>query len=168
MPASPPARLLRAGLLTGVTDGIFSSVLAAAVYGSTVTRLWQGVASAVLGPAALAGGTGTAAFGLLLHFGVAFGWSAVFLALYLGWHRLRELTATPAGVAAAAAVYGPAIWLVMSLAVLPVLLHRPPTVNARWWVQLVGHVPFVALPIVAAIASGRRPAGRLTSTARAA
>ena len=167
MSASPLARLLRAGLLTGVTDGLFSSVLAAAVYGSTVTRLWQGVASAVLGPAALTGGTRTAAFGLLLHFGVAFGWSAVFLALYLGSRRLRELTATPAGVAAAAAAYGPAIWLVMSLVVLPALLHRPPTISARWWVQVVGHVPFVALPIVAVIAGRAGPVERPTSAERA-
>lgn len=148
-------RLLRAGLLTGVTDALFSSVLVVAAYHSTVARLWQGVASAVLGPAALNGGAAATAFGLALHFGVAFGWSAVFLALYARSRRLRDAVATPAGVVAVAAAYGPAIWLVMSLAVLPLLLHRPPTLNARWVVQLVGHVPFVALPIVASI---RRPA----------
>jgi hypothetical protein len=34
-----------------------------------------------------------------------------------------------------ASVYGPFIWMVMSLAVIPLLLHRPPTINVRWWVQ---------------------------------
>ena len=50
------ARLLRAGLLTGLTDGLFSSVLAAFFYGSTVSRLWQGVASVLFGAAAFEGG----------------------------------------------------------------------------------------------------------------
>ena len=39
--------------------------------------------------------------------------------------------------------YGPVIWLVMSLVVIPFLTKRPPTVAFRWWVQLVGHFPFV-------------------------
>jgi len=150
------ARLLRAGLLTAVTDGLFSSVLAAFFYGSTVTRLWQGVASVLLGAAAFEGGSRTAAVGVLMHVGVAFGWSAVFLLLVLSSSWLRDILAEPYGVAAVAAVYGPLIWLVMSLAVIPLLTHRPPTINFRWWVQLIGHIPFVALPIVATIARGAR------------
>lgn len=35
----------------------------------------------------------------------------------------------------------------MSLAVIPLLLHRPPVINVRWWVQFFGHIPFVGLPI---------------------
>jgi hypothetical protein len=143
------ARLLRAGLLTAVTDGLFSSVLAAFFYGSTVTRLWQGVASVLLGAAAFEGGSRTAAIGVVMHVGVAFGWSAVFLLLVLSSSWLRDILAEPSGIVAVAAVYGPLIWLVMSLAVIPLLTHRPPAINFRWWVQLVGHIPFVALPIVA-------------------
>jgi hypothetical protein len=150
------ARLLRAGLLTAVTDGLFSSVLAAFFYGSTVTRLWQGVASVLLGAPAFEGGSRTAAIGVLMHVGVAFGWSAVFLLLVLSSSWLRDILAEPSGVVAVAAVYGPLIWLVMSLAVIPLLTHRPPAINFRWWVQLVGHVPFVALPIVAMIARDLR------------
>ena len=149
------ARLLRAGLATAVTDGLFSSALAAFVYGSTVTRLWQGVASVPLGAAAFDGGSRTAAIGVLLHVGVAFGWSAVFLLLVLSSSWLRGVLAEPYGVIAVAAVYGPLIWLVMSLAVIPSFTHRPPAINIRWWVQLVGHVPFVALPIVALIGGPR-------------
>lgn len=145
------ARLVRAGLLTGVTDGLFSSVLAAFFYGSTVTRLWQGVASVLLGPSALEGGAKTAAVGVLMHFGVAFGWSAVFLVLYHLSSWLRGAVASPLGVIGIAAVYGPLIWIVMSLVIVPSLTHRPPVVNFRWWVQFFGHIPFVALPIVAMI-----------------
>jgi uncharacterized membrane protein YagU involved in acid resistance len=149
----PLSRLVRAGLVTGVTDGMFSSLLAAFVYGSTVTRLWQGVASTLLGAAALEGGIRTAAIGVLMHFGVAFGWSAVFLLLVLSSSWLRGVLAAPYGVVAVAAVYGPLIWLAMSLLVIPMLTHRPPAMNIRWWVQLFGHIPFVALPIVALIGS---------------
>jgi hypothetical protein len=37
----------------------------------------------------------------------------------------------------------------MSLVVIPLLVHRPPTISYRWWVQFFGHIPFVAIPIVA-------------------
>ena len=150
-------RLLRAGLLTGVTDAIFSSVLAAFVYGSTVTRLWQGVASVLLGAPALDGGLRTTAIGLLMHFGVAFGWSAVFLALVLASSWLRGVLASPLGVVAVASVYGPLIWMTMSLVLIPLFSHRPPAINVRWWVQFFGHIPFVALPIVAIVRSSRLP-----------
>jgi hypothetical protein len=48
----------------------------------------------------------------------------------------------------------------MSLAVIPLLVHRPPTINFRWWVQLLGHIPFVAIPIVASISRGSGGGGR--------
>lgn len=144
-------KLARAGLLTGVIDGLFSSVLAVAFYESTVERLFQGVASTVLGPRAFSGGTATAILGLLIHFGVAFAWSAVYLLLVMRAPWARRLLAAPKGVVKVASVYGPFVWLVMSLAVIPLLLHRPPRFNVRWWIQLIGHFPFVGLPIVASI-----------------
>ena len=39
------SRLVRAGLLTGVTDGLFATVQSAVTPGATVIKLWQGVAS---------------------------------------------------------------------------------------------------------------------------
>jgi hypothetical protein len=145
------SRLVRAGLLTGVTDGLFSSVLAVAAYHSTATRLFQGVAATLLGKQAFDGGTLTAVIGLLMHFGVAFGWSAVFLVLVMRSPWIRGLLASPYGVVKVASVYGPFVWLVMSLVVIPLLLHRPPAITIRWWVQLIGHFPFVGIPIVASI-----------------
>ncbi len=147
-------RLARAGLLTGVIDGLFSSILSVFFYNSTVTRLFQGVASTLLGKAALEGGTRTAAIGVLMHFGVAFGWSAVFLLLFSRTRWIRERLASRNGAIQIASLYGPFIWLVMSLAVIPLLLHRPPSITIRWLIQLLGHIPFVALPIVAMIGRG--------------
>jgi uncharacterized membrane protein YagU involved in acid resistance len=112
-------------------------------------RLWQGVASVLLGPSALDGGTRTAAVGVLMHFGIAFGWSAIFLLLVMSSSWIRGVLASPYGVIAVAAVYGPLIWMAMSLAIIPLFTHRPPTINIRWWVQLIGHAPCVGLPIVA-------------------
>lgn len=161
----PLPRLVRAGLLTGIIDGLFSSILTVAVYDSTVTRLFQGVASTVLGKAALEGGTSTAALGLLMHFGVAFGWSAVFLLLMTRLPWVRRVLGSPYGVIKLAALYGPAVWLVMSLVVIPLLLQRPPRIGNPWFVQLIGHFPFVGIPIVAALGrpSARREAERVTA-----
>lgn len=60
MISRPLTRLVRAGLSTAVVDGLFSSVLSATLYDSSVARLWQGVASTLLGPKAFNGGTRTA------------------------------------------------------------------------------------------------------------
>ena len=150
------ARLVRAGLLTGIVDGLFSSVLSAFFYGSTVSRLWQGVASVLLGSDALNGGRRTALIGLLMHFGVAFAWSAVFLFLLLRWEWIRGLLASRHGVLKVAALYGPFIWMVMSLVVIPALTRRPPRITLRWWIQWFGHIPFVGIPIVASSAGAPR------------
>jgi hypothetical protein len=143
------SRLVLAGLATGVVDGLFSSVLSAVFYHSTVRRLFQGVAATLLGNKAFDGGSATAAIGVLMHFGVAFGWSAVFLFLVMRSPWINGLLTSRYGVVKVASLYGPFIWLVMSLAVIPLLVHRPPTINIRWWIQLIGHFPFVGVPIVA-------------------
>lgn len=146
--------LLRTWLTIAVIDGIFASCLSVFAYGSTFSRLWQGVASVVLGPSALQGGARTVAVGLLLHVCVAFTWSAVFLTLANALPFIRRIIATPGGILAIAAVYGPPIWLVMSLVVIPLASGRPPSITARWWIQLFAHIPFVALPIVTSVGRG--------------
>src|SRR5262249_34330852 len=134
----------------------FSSILNVAAYHSTVTRLFQGVASVLMGPEALNGGVRTAAIGVLMHCGVALWWSALFALVAMRLPPLRRLLRSGTGIVAVAAVYGPLVWMAMSLIVVPTLLHRPPTINARWWVQFVGHFPFVGLPIVWSIAATDR------------
>jgi len=148
------SRVARAGVLTGVTDGLFSSVLSVAFYHSTVQRLFQGVASTLLGPEAFNGGALTFAIGVLMHFGVAFGWSVVFLLIVKRARRIYNILSSPYGVIKVASLYGPFIWMVMSLAVIPALLQRPPAINIRWLVQLIGHFPFVGIPIVWSICRG--------------
>ena len=146
------SRLVRAWLLTAIVDGLFACFLSGVVYRTGITRLWQGVASVLLGPEALTGGTRTALIGVLMHFGVAFTWSAVFLILVMRWGRVRQVLASPWGVLKVAAVYGPFIWLMMSLVVIPAFTGRLPTLTSRWWVNFFGHIPFVAVPMLWAIA----------------
>jgi len=148
------SRVALAGVITGLIDGLFSSVLSVAFYHSTVTRLFQGVAATLLGAEAFNGGVQTFALGVLMHFGVAFGWSTVFLLIVKRAPWIRRLLNSRYGVIKVASLYGPFIWLVMSLAVIPALMYRPPAINVRWLIQLIGHIPFVGIPIVATIGRG--------------
>ena len=147
---APLSRILLAGLLTGVTDGLFATVQTL-LSGSSVTGLWQGVASVPLGPSMLKGGTQTALIGVLLHFCTAFFWSTVFFFLYNQSARLRGIVQSRFGALKVASIYGPFIGLFMSWVVIPLFLHRPPVIRPRWFVQLIGHIFFVGLPIVGSI-----------------
>jgi hypothetical protein len=128
------------------------------VYGRTIPGLFQGIAATAFGPRMFEAGVPSALLGLAMHFAVAFTWSAVLLAQVASSPWLRRGLATRMGVLAVAAVYGPVIWIVMSAGAIPVLTGQPVTITFRWWVQLVGHVVFVGLPIVGSIArdEGRR------------
>jgi hypothetical protein len=103
----------------------------------------------LLGKDALNGGVATELIGVAMHFTVAFTWSAIFLFVVMRSTAVRRTLASPNGVLKMAAIYGPFIWLVMSLVVIPVLAHRPWAITARWWIQLIGHIPFVAFPMIA-------------------
>jgi hypothetical protein len=140
--------LLLTWLATATWDFLCASALSVLAYGSTFARLWQGVASTVLGPAALAIGARGVAAGLALHLSVALTWSAIFVLALATSPALRRIVARPGGALAVACAYGPAIWLVMSLAVIPLATGSPPRFGVRWWVQVVAHVPFVTLPLV--------------------
>jgi len=138
-------RLLVTGLVIGICDGIFATVQSLVV-NKSASRVWQGVAAVLLGPSAIGGGMRTTLIGILMHFAVAYFWSAVFIFGVMRFWRPPWSFAV---------VYGPFIWLVMSLGVIPLLVHRPPAITPRWWVQFVGHIFFVGLPIV--VTATRKP-----------
>jgi len=148
---------MRAGLLTAIVDGLFSGALAQFAYGSSITRLFQGVAATAFGADAFGGGRTLAIVGVLMHIGVAFTWSAIFLIAYERSAALRRFVSTRLGVVKTAAIYGPLVWVVMSSIVIPALTRRPPALTFRWWVQFVGHAMFVGLPIVSMISRSRTP-----------
>jgi hypothetical protein len=155
------SRVAIAGVLTGVTDGLFSSVLSVAFYHSTVQRLFQGVASTLLGAGAFGGGNLTFAIGVLMHFGVAF--AMVDRVSVNRQARALDLQLTQLSVRSGKG----------RVAVRPlhldgdvagchsILLHRPPVINIRWLVQLIGHIPFVGIPIVWSIGRGAFRPGKM-------
>ncbi len=149
----PLQRLVRAGILCALVDLTWAIVLTLA-YGRTIGGMLRGIATTALGPRMADGGAQAAAVGLGLHVSVAFWWSGVFLALVLASPRLRRMIASPRAALGVAAVYGPAIWIAMSVVVIPVLTGRPPVLGPRWFVQLGGHAAFVGLPIVWGIRDG--------------
>ena len=158
------SRVVCAGFATAIIDGLFSSVLSVAAYGSTVPRLFQGVASTVVDSSTIGGNSATA-LGILMHFCVAFGWAALFVLVVMRSAWVRGILASGYGALKVAAVYGPTIWMVMSLLVIPVLLRRAPTISFRWWVQFFGHFPFVGIPIV--LCANRRTSRRSEAAATA-
>jgi hypothetical protein len=135
-------------LVTAAWDFLCATALSVFAYHTTFARLWQGVASTVLGPAALDGGAKTVAVGIALHLAVAFTWSALFVAIARVSPTILRMIATPSGALAVAVAYGPIIWLVMSLVIIPLATGRPPRFGFRWWVQIFAHVPFVTIPLV--------------------
>jgi len=154
MRSSMRSTFLRAWLTIALVDWLFASTYGVLSYHSTVARVWQGVASTILGPTAMQGGLRTVLVGTALHLCVAFVWTSVFLGVALLSERVRALIATPGGIMAVAVVYGPLVWVVMSMLVVPAASGRPPKVGGRWFVQAVAHILFVALPIVAMVARG--------------
>jgi hypothetical protein len=141
--------LVKTWLLVAVSDAIFASLTGMLIPPiATPARVFRGVASVLLGKSALDGGTTTALIGLAMHFGVAFFWSALFVfAVHNSWW-LRDALDTWSSRILVAIVYGVAIWLIMTWIVIPSMLHRPPTLSLKYWVQLVGHPLFVVGPMI--------------------
>jgi hypothetical protein len=152
--SSPGWRALVAGgLACGVLD--ISAAFTNAWLGNGVmpVRVLKAVASGLLGADAFNGGAGTAAFGLALHFCVAFGWAAGFVLLARRFPGLRR-RAVLAGL-----VYGAFVYVAMTYAVLPLAAHFRslyiPTTKPfvpRWgWPQFGIHLVFVGLTISLAV-----------------
>ena len=75
-----PVRVIAsAGLVCGVLD-IACTLTLSRLKGITPKRFLQGIASALLGPKAFAGGVRTAIMGLMIHFFIAFVVAAIYYA----------------------------------------------------------------------------------------
>ncbi len=104
--------ILWAGLICGVLDGL-SAVALSAYFGGAPLRVFQGIASAMLGRGAFNGGLGTGAVGVALHFLIAFVAAAVYYAASRNFSVLIH-RAILCGV-----LYGIAIHLFMNFVVIP-------------------------------------------------
>ena len=154
MPASADERpsfidlLAPVWLVTAAWDFVCASVLARFAYHSSLATFWRGVAAVALGRSAFDRGVAGTLAGVGVHMVVAFVWSAIFVVALRAWPALRRTIASAGGALAVAAIYGPLIWMVMSLVVIPLRAGSPPRIGLRWWVQLFAHIPFVTIPLV--------------------
>lgn len=134
--------ILYSGLAVGVLDGIAAAVNAG-FSGVSPVRVFQYVASGLLGRAAFEGGIPIAALGLFLHFVVAFGASAVFVAAnrFVPFLTRLPLVFGP--------VYGVIVYFVMREIVSPLSLTNrgsSPTFKGTM-IMIIIHILFVGLPI---------------------
>lgn len=140
--------LLITWLVTAAWDFLCASALSVFAYKGTFAGLWRGVASTAFGQHMLTAGTRGVLAGIGAHLSIAFTWSAIFVGALAFSAGLRRIVSSPMGAFAVACVYGPIIWLVMSLGLIPFLTGRAPSFAFRWWVQVFAHIPFVTLPLV--------------------
>lgn len=116
-----------AGLIAGALDLTAACVVSRLRAGVTPIRVFQSVASGLLGPASFTGGAKSAVLGVVLHFIIATTAAAVY---YLASRKLRFLInqTIVAGV-----VYGIAVYLFMNFVVLPLsaVPRRPVPLSGR-------------------------------------
>jgi hypothetical protein len=133
------AAIATAWLLVGVLD--ISSAFAIWSYrGITWTRGLQGLTLPLIGQKAFTGGIATAAFGLALHFFVAF---VVVTVFYLASRKMTFLLrhACPSGV-----IYGLAVYLVMYWLVLPRAYPKFRHALGNDLLAMAIHVVLIGLP----------------------
>ncbi len=149
--------IIRTGLLVFVVDALFASSTGYFMSPrATPLRVFQGVASVPFGKEMLTGGWPTGAIGLLIHLCVALFWSTLFV-LALRESTLRNAIESWLTAWLVATAYGLTIWLVMTLIVIPSFVHHGPALTPRYWVQMIGHIPFVAMTMILTNRGRARP-----------
>jgi hypothetical protein len=134
---------LPAILLGGLSAGVLDSILAMVVFKAPLGRIYQSVASGLLGPSAFQGGWRTVLLGMLLHFFIATTAAAVYVLAARVLTPLRRWP-VPSGLA-----FGIAVYYFMQLVVLPLSnVRRGGTPSLRVvLMSVVGHALLVGLPI---------------------
>ena len=133
--------ILIAGLIVGTLDALAASISTYVQRGVTPDRVWRYVATGVFGKDALSGGTTMVLLGLLFHFIIATGWTALFFLAhqklkFLSWNRFIV------GI-----VYGIFVMLGMNLVVVPLSNVPNPNPGAIHLPQLFIHMFIIGLPI---------------------
>src|SRR5215212_7919083 len=126
--------ILYGGLAVGVLDGLFALVFYGLILGVKPIRIFQSVASGLLGRASYDGGVPTFLMGLLLHFVVATCIAAVYYAASLLLPVLIR-RAVVCGL-----IYGMLAYLVMTYVVVPLSAARPGSFSPT---AIIGHALLV-------------------------
>jgi uncharacterized membrane protein YagU involved in acid resistance len=146
--------ILYGTLVVGILDGLDAIIFFWLRSGATPVRIFQGIASGVLGrTASVQGGVATALLGVLLHFVIAFG---VVTTFYLVSRRARILTRHPV---VSGILYGLAVYVVMNYVVIPMSAIGPRTAAIPLAVHVNGlliHAFGVGLPSALVARSAER------------
>ena len=140
--------IIKTGVLAGSLDILFAFVNAWWSAGIAPGRVLRFVASGLIGANAFSGPQTIMLLGLIIHFVIAFFWTALFFLLYpkisgIVRHKVFQ-----------AILYGIVIWMIMNLAVLP--MSRVPASNFRWSVALKGMlILMIAIGLPVAHFAGR-------------
>ena len=130
------------GLIVGILDGLFAFVFYGWILGVKPLRIFQSVASALLGRASFDGGVSTFLFGLLLHFLVAACIAAVFYA------ASRKLPVLIRHAVLSGLIYGLIAYLAMNYVVIPLSrIGLRPTTLRVFLPAFIAHAFLVGLPV---------------------
>jgi len=148
--SATPARIATTAAIVAVLDALFAIVLYVAIMRvTTPTRIFQSIASSLLGRASFEGGAQTVGLGMLIHVSVATGWTLLFAAALRVVESLERAVSSTRGALTIGATYGAVIWLMMDLVLIPLTQSRPTPVSAwTFWATLAWHMTGVGRPIV--------------------
>lgn len=133
---------LLAGLAAGTLDIVFACTWWHWRAGTPPVRVLQSVAAGVLGRASFQGGAASAALGLALHFVIATGMAAAYVAASLVGPLLVQRPW------AFGALYGIVLYGTMRYVVVPLSAAPPPGRDPAWVAaSVVAHVLLVGVPI---------------------
>lgn len=134
--------ILYGGLAVGILDGLFALIFYGLILGVKPLRIFQSVASGVLGRASFEGGVRTFLLGILLHFVVATCIAAVYYGASLKLPVLIH-RAVISGL-----VYGMIAYLGMNYVVIPLSAASSGRFSLRTFLPaFIGHAFLVGLPI---------------------
>jgi hypothetical protein len=134
--------ILYGGLVVGILDGLFALVFYGLILGVKPLRIFQSVASGLLGRASYEGGVQTFLLGVLLHFVVATCIAAVYYAASLVLPVLIR-RAVVCGL-----IYGLIAYVVMNYVVIPLSAAGSGRFSWRTFLPaFIAHAFLVGLPI---------------------
>ncbi|MGH9769241.1 MAG: hypothetical protein ACREAB_17580 [Blastocatellia bacterium] len=133
--------ILYGGLAVGVLDGLAAAILSS-LRGGSPDRVFQYVASGLIGRGSFQGGWATALLGVALHFLIAFIWATIYYGASL---KLPELIRRPA---IWGPIYGVVVYFAMQIVVVPLsAIQKAPFSFGAPLQGIIVHIICVGLPI---------------------
>lgn len=142
-PSNLAGSVIKSGLIVGVFDAIAASVYSFVLSGATPDSVFRYVASGVFGRDAISGGLSIAILGLLFHFIIATGWTALFYLVYPKINFVSERKYI-SGIG-----YGIFIWLMMNFVIAPLsnVPARPFHFSMKTLTMIAIHMFIIGIPI---------------------